>query len=251
MTAAIAAHELRRLFRSPLAWLALAVAMFVLGLVFLTLTDAYLSVIQPRMAARPEATGATDHIAVPLLLWSGVVLLGVIPLLGARSFAEERQRASLQLLLAAPLSAAQVVLGKFAALSLFLALAVALVALLPALLALGTTPDWGRIAAGLLGLYLLLASYAAAVLYVSALTRTPALAAVGGLGLLLFLAMLYAAGNSPAAPTDLLAHLSHFGHFQPFLDGRVRTEDLAYYGLFTVLFLTLTVRRFERLRALP
>ncbi len=251
MTGAIAAHELRRLFRSPLAWITLAVTCFVLGLVFLTLTDVYLSVIQPRMAARADATGATEHIVSPLLFWSGVALLAVIPLIAARAFAEERQRATLPLLLAAPASATQVVLGKYAALLAFLGLAVALVAGMPALLALGTTPDWGRIAAGLLGLYLLLASFAAAALYVSALTRTPALAAVGGLGLLLFLALLYVAGNAATASGELLARLSQFAHFQPFLEGRVRSEDLAYHVLFALVFLLLTGRRYERLRDRP
>ncbi len=251
MTGAIAAHELRRLFRSPLAWIALAVATFVLGFVFLSLTDAYLTRIQPRAAARPDAPGATDQVAAPLLLWAGLLLLVVVPMIAARSFAEERQRGSIQLLLAAPASALQVVLGKFLALQVFLALAVAATALLPALLGLGTSPDWGRLAAGILGLYLLLGSYAAAALYLSVLTRTPTLAAIGGLGLLVLLALLYLSGRATGGPSGLLAHLSHFGHFLPFLEGRVRTEDLAYDLLFTAVFLALTVRRFERLRQRP
>jgi len=49
----------------------------------------------------------------------------------------------------------------------------------------GSALDLGRIAAGLLGLFLLMLSFGAAGLFVSSLTREATIAAVGGFGLLM------------------------------------------------------------------
>src|SRR3546814_13815637 len=58
-------------------------------------------------------------------------------------------------------------------------------ALMPLSLAWSTNMDWGRVAAGLLGLFLLMMSFGAVGLFVSSCTREPTIAAVGSFGLLL------------------------------------------------------------------
>lgn len=248
MIVAIARHELRRLFYSPLAWTVLAVVLFVLALLLMLFVENFLTVIQPRFAGQQGALGVTDTVVAPTLLWAGVIMLAVAPLLTMRSLSEERQQGSLVLLTSAPISSTEIVLGKYLGLILFVLLMVGLIAALPASLALGTPLDWGKLAAGVLGLFLLLASFVAAGLYLSSLTTTPLLAAISSFGVLLLLLVLYVSGSSPATGSELFIYLSHFGHFVSFLEGLFDSSDFIYYLLFTATFLVLTIRRLANQR---
>jgi ABC-2 type transport system permease protein len=244
----IARNELRRLFISPLAWTILAIVLFILAFLFLTLTENFLTELQPQLAGRQDAPGVTDAIVAPLLLWAGIVMLAVTPLLSMRLLAEERQHGSLTLLTSAPLSFTELVLGKYLGLISFLMIMLALVALMPVSLAVGTSLDWGKLLAGMLGLLLLLASFAAAGLFFSSLTATPLIAAVSSFGFLLLLVVLYLSGTSEGASSELFKHVSHFTHFVPFLSGLFDTADLAYYLLFIVAFLVLAIRHLDNQR---
>jgi len=175
----IARTELRRMFASVLAWSILALVVLVLGLLFSVYVETFLTVIQPRLAAQPGAPGVTDSVVAPLILMAGVLMLVVSPLLTMRSLSEERQTGTFVLLRSSPVSATQIVLGKYLGLLGFLAVLMAILALFPAALALGTALDWGKAGAGMLGLFLLIGSFLAAGLYVSSLTAVPTLAALG------------------------------------------------------------------------
>lgn len=246
----IAAMEFRRLFHSPLAWVVLALVQFVLAWVFLLGLNEYLTQVMPRMAGRENAPGITDLVVSAVWLWAGLVMLAVMPVLTMRTFAEERMNHTLPLLTSAPVSALQLVLGKYLGLLGLLMLAVLMWALMPVSLALGTSLDWGRLLSGMLGLFLLLASFAAAGLYLSALASQPVVAAVSTIGLLIFLAVLYVSGSAQGSASTLFVYLSHFGHFLSFLEGMFDSSDLVYYLLFIGFFLGLAVLRMgnERFR---
>ncbi|MEA3413608.1 MAG: ABC transporter permease [Pseudomonadota bacterium] len=246
----IARYEMKRMFYGPLAWVVLAVVLFILAMLFLTLVDAFLSTIQPRFAGMEGAPGVTDSVVAPLLVWAGVLMLAVSPLLTMRAFAEERQRGSLTLLTSAPVAPGEIVLGKFIGQVLFLLVMIGLLGLMPLSLVLGTTPDWGKVAAGLLGLFLLLSSFTAAGLYVSSLTSSPLIAAVSSLGLLLFLVVLFVAGSASGVEGGVFSYLSHFSHYLSFVKGIFDSADFVYYLLFILGFLTLTTRRLDNLRLL-
>jgi ABC-2 type transport system permease protein len=123
-----------------------------------------------------------------------------------------------------------------------------MITLMPLSLALGTSLDWGKLAAGFLGLTLLIASFGAAGLYISSLSAQPIVAGVGTFGLLLFLVVLYISGNSQGATSELFIYLSHYSHFLSFVEGVFKTADLAYYLLFITGFLILTIRRLDNER---
>ncbi len=244
----IARSELRRMFYSPVAWVILALVLFILAWLFLYLLNYFVTELQPRLAATEAAPGVTDLVAAPVLLWAGVIMLGISPLLTMRAFSEERQIGSLTLLISAPVSMTEIVLGKYLGLILFVLLMLGLLALMPMSLALGTTLDWGKLAAGLIGLFLLLASFTAAGLFLSSVTNTPLISAVSSFGLLLFLIVLYLSGSSQRTGSELFVYLSHFGHYISFLEGMFETSGLVYYILFSGTFLILTVWRLESQR---
>lgn len=241
----IAVTEFRRMFLSPLAWSVLAVVLFILAWIFLLGLNEYLTLIQPQTAAMDDAPGISDLVVSALYLWAGIIMLAVMPLITMRQFAEERMNQTLALLTSSPLSSTQIVLGKYLGVLLFVLLMVALLTLMPLSLVIGTGLDWGKLAAAIIGLVLLLASFAAAGLFLSALARQPVIAAVTTFGLLLFLMVLYISGNSQGAGSEIFVYLSHFGHFLSFLEGMFNSSDLVYYLLFIGGFLILTIRKLD------
>ncbi len=240
----IAARELRSLFLSPLAWSVLAVVEAILAYLFLGQVDLYLT-LQPRLAAMPGAPGVTEVIVVPLLGNAAVVLLLVIPLLTMRLIAEERRNQTLPLLFSAPVTMAQIVLGKYLGILGFLGVMLGLIALMPLSLLVGGSLDWGLMASGFLALALLLAAFASAGLYMSALTRQPTVAAVSGFGLLLLLWIIDWGGRGQEEGSPLLAYLSILRHYESLLEGVFKSSDVIYYLLFILTFLVLSVRRLD------
>jgi ABC-2 type transport system permease protein len=242
---AIASTEFRRLFVSPLAWSILAVVQFIMAWIFLLGLNEYLTQIQPSAAGMEDPPGMSDLVVSALYLWAGIIMLAVMPLITMRQFAEERMNQTLALLTASPISNTQIVLGKYFSVLLFVLVMVGVLTLMPLSLSIGTGLDWGKMAAAALGLVLLLASFAAAGLFLSSLTRQPVIAAVTTFGLLLFLVVLYISGNSQGAGSEVFVYLSHFWHFLSFMEGMFDSSDVVYYLLFIVGFLVLTIRKLD------
>jgi len=241
----IAARELRSLFLSPLAWSILAVSQLILAYVFLIQLELYLQ-WQPRLAGIDGAPGLTEIVVTPLFRTAAVVLLLVAPLLTMRLVSEERRAGTLPLLLSAPVSMTEIVLGKYAGVTAFLTCLLGLIALMPLSLLVGGTLDFGLFAAGLLGLFLVLASFAAAGLFLSTLTDQPTVAAVSTFGLLLFLWILdWASGTRTQDTSEVLGYLSLLTHYDALLKGVFDTQDVAYYLLFITTFLVLSIRRLD------
>ena len=243
----IAARELRGLFLSPLAWTLLAVMQGLLAWIFIILVGDFQD-LQGRLAGLENAPGVTDRVAAPLFRVAAWGLLLVTPLLTMRLFSEERRTGTLDLLLSAPVGISTIVFGKYLGVLLFLLTLVALVALMPLTLAAGAALDFGKLAAGVLDLSLLAASFAAAGLYLSALTTQPAVAAAATFGLLLAFWIVDAVGVSQGAISPLFAYLSLPRHGDALLLGLFRSQDLAYYLLFSAAFLGLTIRRLDYAR---
>ncbi len=250
MIFAIAGRELRSLFLSPLAWSMLAVVQLIFAYMYLAQIDFFIQV-QPRLPMLPSAPGMTEIIAVPLLGNAAMVLLLVVPLITMRLISDERRNQTLSLLFAAPISMASIVVGKFLGVMTFLLLMLLMILMMPLALLLGGTLDFGVLAAASLGLFLLLASFAALGLFMSSLTAQPTIAAVSTFGVLLLLWILDWAGSNAGSGTgsgqgnDVLAYLSILRHYEALLKGVFNSADLIYYLLFIAMFLVLTVRRLD------
>ncbi|MBF0219044.1 MAG: ABC transporter permease subunit [Gammaproteobacteria bacterium] len=246
MIGTIAARELRLLFLSPLAWSLLAVVMFILGWLFLTQLDLFM-VYQPQLATLESPPGATEVIVMPLFSSATIILLLIMPLLTMRLVSEERRYRTLPLLLSAPLSMSEIILGKYLGVLSFVLLLLLFVALLLlSLLTVGSL-DLGLLATGLLGLLLISAAFAAAGLFISTLTDQPAVAAVASFGLLLLLWVIDIGGREmrEGAVGTVLQYLSLQRHYEPMLQGLLRSSDLIYFLLFIGTFLILAVRRLD------
>lgn len=240
--------EFKRLFNSPLAWSILAILQFILAMMFLLLVDDFIAGIQTEVVGQDVSIGVTDVVVSRIYLWAGVIMLAVLPILTMRCFAEELMNKTLPLLVSSPISFIQLVLGKYLALVLFILIIIIMVSLMPLSLFIGTELDYGRIATSALGLFLLLTSFAAAGLYISSLTTQPIIAAVTSFGLLLLLVVFYISGTSSTNASELFVYLSHISHFFSFMDGVLNSADIAYYLIFILLFLVLTVLHLDAQR---
>lgn len=240
----IARHELRGLLGLPSTWCLLALLQFIFAWFFLARLDAYLE-LQPQLAEVANAPGATASVIAPLFAIAAILLLMLVPLFSMRLVAEERRNRTLPLLLAAPVSSLQIVLGKYLGLMMFLAALCAGVLLTLYPLTLGTPLDHGLILCNATGLLLCCAAYAALGLYFSTLANQPWLAGAATLASLLGLWLIDFGGHSGGVSWLLI---SPMGHFENLNAGLLDSGDVLYFILFSATCLWLAGRRLEQQR---
>lgn len=244
MILTIASREFKTLFLSPMAWTILAILQFILAFLFLTQVEAFAE-LQPKLATIEGAPGLTDIIVPPLFGNAGIILLLVTPLLTMRLICEERRNKTLSLLLSAPISNIDVILGKYFGILGLLLLIIALITLMPLSLLSGAELDLGKLFANILGLLLLVSAFTAIGLFMSCIAGHPTIAAMGAFGMLLLLWILdWSAGMSDQR-SELFAYLSMLKHFQNVQSGLISSADIGYFLLFIITFITLSIRSLD------
>ncbi len=245
MILTIAKREFRTMFLSPLAWVILAVIQIILAWSFFKSIDVFFN-IQDDLTTLKNAPGVTDLVATPLFEVAGIVLLMLMPLLTMRLIGEEKRNKTFSLLLSAPVSITEIVLGKYLGLLAFILVTLFLIALMPLSLSMGTDLDFTKLFSGVFGLFLTLAAFSAAGIYMSTLTDNPIVAAVSTFGLLLLLWIINT--NSANDSSNALSYLSLHTHFTALLRGILNTRDIAYFVLFIIGFIVLSIRQLETQR---
>lgn len=178
MILTIASRELKTLFLSPLAWSILSVLQLLLAYLFLTQIETFVS-FQGRLANIDNAPGLTDIIVTPLFGNASIILLLVTPLLTMRLVCEERRNKTLTLLLSAPLSSAEIILGKYLGILGLLMLIILMICLMPLSLLAGGELDFGKFICNIVALSLLVAAFSSLGLYLSCIASHPTIAAIG------------------------------------------------------------------------
>jgi gliding motility-associated transport system permease protein len=235
----IAANELCRLFKSPLAWIILATIQFLVAIFFYLLLSQYM---QPASAG----TGLTEVVVSGMYQISGVVILMVSPLLTMRLLTEERRLGTIKLLFSSPLSITELVLGKYLGMTAFYSLILIMISLMPASLSFGTHLDLGQIASGLIGLFLLTSSFAAIGLFISSITRQASTAAIATFGVLFLLWIINIAGtNSSESTAAIFSYLSLLKHYNSLLNGIFNSADVLYYVFVSLFFILLSIWRLD------
>lgn len=244
MITSIAFREFKSLFLSPLAWSILAILQFILGYLFLTQIETFVA-FQARLANIENAPGMTDIIVLPLFSNAAIILLLVTPILTMRLICEERRNKTLSLLLSAPISTAEIILGKYFGILSMLMLIVMLICFMPLSLLLGGELDLGKFSCNILALTLLVASFSALGLYMSCISSHPTVSAISSFGLLLLLWILDWSAGMEQQKSEILHYLSLLKHFQSIQSGLLNTVDVGYFLLFIATFLILSIRRLE------
>jgi ABC-2 type transport system permease protein len=244
MILTIATREFKSLFISPLAWTVLAILQCLLAYLFLTQVETF-TLIQPKLANIDGAPGLTDIVVTPLYGNAGIILLLVTPLLTMRLICEERRNKTLTLLLSAPISTVDIIIGKYLGSLGLLLLLVCLITLMPLSLLIGGELDMGKLFANFLALLLLVSAFTATGLFMSTVASHPTIAAMGTFGILLLLWILDWSAGMKEQRSELFEYLSILRHFQNLQSGLISSVDISYFLLFTATFILLSIRSLD------
>lgn len=226
---AVARKELSAYFGSPLALIFVGAFLVVTLLVFFWV-DTFFS------------RGIAD--IRPLFRWMPLLLLFLVAALTMRQWSEEQRSGTLEVLLTLPVSRLHLVLGKFLAVMILVALALALTLFLPITVEVLGPLDWGPVVGGYLAALLLAAAYAAIGLFISSRTDNQIVSLILTMALC---GLFYLVGTDAVANAfgrtagDILRAVGTGSRFQSIQRGVIDLRDLVYYLSLCTLFLTLNI----------
>lgn len=237
-------RELRAYFLSPLAYVVMAAVLAGNGIVF-TIILAFLNdPLSPPGRPFDLFFGGTPFFYLLISFVAPALTMGLL--------AEETRSGSLELLLTAPVTEAQIVLAKYAAALTFWVVIWAPTVAYAVVVDRYGPLDWGVVAAGYLGVFLVGALLLALGLFASATTSQQLVAAVVGFILafgLIGLSLVEFLVRSQEL-RDLVGHVSIPAHMVEFSKGIVDTRRLVFYATTVafVLFVTTLVLARRRRR---
>jgi ABC-2 type transport system permease protein len=248
---AVFKREVKAYFTLPIAYVMMGGLLFIVGLLYYLsfrwfLGMSFESMRNPMMASDLDISSMVVGATISTI---GVVSVFTLPLLTMRLWAEEKRTGTLELLLTFPLRDSSIVLGKFfASLAMYIVLLM-LSLLYPLLAGLYARLDPGPILAGYLGTLLLGATLFAFGFLCSTWTENQIVAcALAWAGFLFFWLIGSAADFAGPDLGKFFAQLSFAKHHENFAKGVIETQDVAYFVLFTVFCLFLTLRSIESTR---
>ena len=227
------------MFKSPLAWIILATVQFLIAIFFYWLLSLYLEPASVK-------NGLTKNVVSATYQFASIIMLLVTPFLTMNLITNERRLSTIKLLFSSPISITELVLGKYFGMSAFYTLMLIMISFMPASLLLGTQLDLGQIVSGLIGLLLLLSSFAAIGLFLSSLTKQPLTAAISTFGVLFLLWIINIAGSGSSETTkEILSYLSLLSHYNNLLNGKFNSADVLFYIFVSLFFILLSIWRLD------
>jgi ABC-2 type transport system permease protein len=238
----LARRELAGYFFSPMAYVIGALFLAFSGIVFfhgLPLVN-----IEPIFESGREASLRTLFEA---MAWAMVV---TAPLLTMRLLSEEYRSGTIETLMTAPVTDAQVVLGKFLGVMGFYLVLLATTAVFMVIIAVFGQPDPGVAVAGYVGLILVGCMFVSVGIFASTLTPYQIVAGIvgiailGGIIVLMHLLALYAPDpiNHAASKLNAMTYASGFSR------GTWDSRGIAFFVTGSFLFLFLSVKMLESRR---
>jgi ABC-2 type transport system permease protein len=224
---ALTRKELNSYFSSPMALIFVAVFLAATLFTFFWVDEFF-------------ARGIAD--LRPMFRWMPTLLIFLAAALTMRQWSEEQQTGTLEILFTMPMKLYQLVLGKFFAALILVAVALALTLFLPISVASMGNPDPGPIIGGYLATLLLASSYLAIGLFISSRTSNQIVSliltiAVCGVFQLIGSSDITGVFNSSQA--EILRAFGTGSRFASIERGVIDLRDLIYYLTLTIIFLML------------
>ncbi|MBK9253885.1 MAG: gliding motility-associated ABC transporter permease subunit GldF [Saprospiraceae bacterium] len=227
--------EINSFFSSLIAYVVVGVFLLMIGMFMWVFSDT--SVLEYNFAVMDQ-----------LFSIAPLVFLFLIPAITMRSFAEEKQKGTIEFLYTKPLTITDIVLGKY-----FAGLALVLFALLPTALyyftiyQLGAPPgnlDSGAILGSYIGLFFLSASFVAIGLFASSLTNNQIVAFIAGAFLCFIVHWSFSyIAKMPVFTAKLDLLIQKIGinyHYSSISKGVVDSRDIIYFISVIAVFLIST-----------
>lgn len=180
-----------------------------------------------------------------------IVLLLVLPILTMRLFSEDKRQKTDQAMLTAPVNLTGIAMGKFLAALLMFALSLAITIVFAIIIAFKVTPDWMVIIGNFLGLLMLGGTIIAIGMFISSLTESQFIAALGTFAISFALMMVDSLASIFSSSTVVAAvvnFLSLNQRYNDFTIGVIAYDNVIFFLSMQALFVFLTVRVLDRKR---
>ncbi|WP_299064460.1 gliding motility-associated ABC transporter permease subunit GldF [uncultured Polaribacter sp.] len=229
--------EFNSFFASPIAYLVIGVFLLMNGLFLWVFKDDF-NILN---------TGFAD--LNPFFYLAPWLLLFLIPAITMKSFADEFNKGTIELLKTKPISNWQIVLGKFTA-----SLLLVFIALLPTLTYAYTVYqlgnpvgniDFGSTIGSYIGLLFLAATYTSIGLFTSTLSNNQIVAFLLGIFIIFFLFYGFDAISNSFDNNLILKKIGINEHFKSISRGVIDTRDILYFLSITIFFLFITKMRLD------
>jgi ABC-2 type transport system permease protein len=237
---AIARRELNSYFASPIAYVVIGFFALMYGFFFYSLL---LYFDRQSLQAAGQPVNVNEQFLRPVFLNATVIFLFVLPLVTMRTYSEEKRSGTIELLLTAPLTDLQIIIGKFlGAMGLYASMMALTLVHVGLLFAFGN-PEWRPVATTYLGMLLMGGCFVSVGLLISSLTKNQIVAGMVTFGVFLMLWVInwIASFMGPNAQ-QVLNYLSITDHLDDFTKGIIDTKHIVYYVSFITFGLFLTAR---------
>ncbi|MCS5622114.1 MAG: ABC transporter permease subunit [Nitrospinaceae bacterium] len=241
----IAKRDLGSFFNSPIFYVVTTVFLIIYSFIFFNILNFFS--FQSFQARQLQAMGMNlnlnEMVIEPSLQNMSVILLMIIPIITMRSFADEKKMKTFRLLLSSPVHLREIILGKFLACMIVVAVMISISSYSVGFLFLLGEPEPGPIVTGYLGILLMAGCFVSVGIFASSLTDNQIVAAVLTFGFSLFMWIIGWSAQAAGSTTgQVLQYLSIVDHLERFLEGLVNTSDLVYYLSFILFNLFLCHR---------
>ncbi len=221
---AIYQKELRSYFSSPIAYIVIAMFLFLAGFFY------YSAVVQYKMATLDAPFSNVV-----------IILIFLMPLLSMKLLSEEKKSGTLELLLTRPIREIDIVLGKY-----FAAATVYLVMLIPTaiygvVLYTIAKPDLYPMLTQYAAVFLVGLSFLALGLFASSLTENQIVAAVVAFTFILVLWLLNWLTGS-LGEDNVISYFAISSHFSDLISGVIDARDVVFYVSFIFFFIFVSAK---------
>ena len=242
---AVFKREVQSYFTQPIAYVVMGGVLLIVGflyyLSFRWFVGMSFETMHNPMLTRELDLGAM--VVSSTLSIIGVVSVFAVPLLTMRLWAEEKRSGTVELLLTFPLRHSAIVFGKFLAALTVYALLLCLTTLYPVMTACFGAFDPGPLLSGYLGTLLLGATLLSLGFLCSTWTENQIVACtLAWAGGLCFWLIGHPADFAGGKLGMVFTHLSFANHHEHFIKGVIQTQDIAFFVLFSLFSLFLTIR---------
>lgn len=178
------------------------------------------------------------------------VVLFLIPILTMRLMSEDKKMKTDQLLLTSPVSRTALVLGKYLAAVCVYMLSIMSTMAAAVVISRLAEPEWPVIFGHFIGLFLLGITLIAICLFLSSLTESQVIAAIGGFAVSFFLMLIdtLAPVISIKAIGKVLENLSFQNRYASFTLGMLNASDIVFFLSIAAMFVCFTVGVLEKRR---
>ena len=240
---AIAGKELRGYFSSPIAYIVIGLFALTYGYFFYALLLFFdrQSMQMMGMGAGASAN-VNEQLISPAFQNTMVVFLFILPMVTMRTYSEEKRSGTIELLLTAPLTDFQIIMGKFLGAMTLYASMLAITLIHVGIMFLIGNPEPLPILTSYLGLLLMGGCFISVGLLISSMTKNQIVAGMVTFVVFLMLWVINWIATFTPTAAPVLNYLSFTDHLTDFMRGVIDTKHVVYYVSFIAFGLFLTAR---------